>query len=369
MRPRRQEGPTPPGRPTLRLEACDGRVIVISDTAGYTATEVLGPRFAHPSRGWPAAGARGPAYSAQEANALGEEFFKGASLVRFAEPIDPLWRYLLVSEFAAESQYERLIRIARGSAELPDGVACVARSGSAFQGFRGRSWIGNEGNIHLSVHLAPMRPVDRFETILLALAAVSVVEAIDAVPGLRGAAGIKWVNDILIGKAKVAGVLAYSQTRGSVVTSIVLGIGLNVARVPAIVPTAFVPTATALRRHLPESVQVECAEVLRHLLTTLAHNYRALLRDGWRSLMDRYRERSVIQGRHVLLSSDDPDEVPRVFAAGPVERIGDGLELILGGRTGPITRGRLILPDDEPAGPGRPMGKSTAADPNRERVS
>jgi biotin-[acetyl-CoA-carboxylase] ligase BirA-like protein len=344
-------------------------VIVISDTAGYSATGILGPHLSQPSGGLPVARARGPAPSAREAKALGAEFFEGSSFARFAEPIDPLWRYLLESEFAAESQYERLIRIARGSAELPDGVACAAGSGSAFQGFRGRSWMGAEGNIHLSVHLAPMRPIDRFETIFMALAAVSVVEAIDAVPGLRGAAGIKWVNDILIGDAKVAGVLAYSQTRGSVVTSIVLGIGLNVARVPAVVPTAFVPTATALRRHLPESVQVESAEVLRHLLTTLAHNYRALLREGWGSLMDRYRERSVIQGKYVLLSRDEPDEAPRVFAAGPVERIGDGLELFLGGRTGPITRGRLILTGDDPAGPSRPMGNSTAADLDRESVS
>ena len=40
----------------------------------------------------------------------------------------------------------------------------------------------------------------------------AVVDALDAVPGLEGRARIKWVNDILIGDAKVAGILAYTQT-------------------------------------------------------------------------------------------------------------------------------------------------------------
>lgn len=190
-----------------------------------------------------------------EARLIVDAFFGDAAAVSAAPLEDPLWRHLLVSGFASASQYDRLIRLARAGVEMPNGVACVTRTGSGFQGFQGRSWAGSPGNLHLTVHLAPQRPIERFETVFVALAAVSVVEAIDLVPGLEGLARItriKWVNDVLLHGAKVAGVLAYTQTRGAMVTSAVLGIGLNVETTPLVRRTAFVPAVGSLREFAPD---------------------------------------------------------------------------------------------------------------------
>jgi biotin-(acetyl-CoA carboxylase) ligase len=256
---------------------------------------------------------------------------------------DDTWRHVLVSGFAAASQYDALIRLTHAGPALPPGVACVARTGDGFHGFRGRSWAGSPGNIHLAIHLAPNQPVERFGTAFIALAAVSVVDAIDSVPGLAGLARIRWVNDVVLDGAKVAGVLAHSQTRGATVTSVVLGIGLNVEATPAVTPTAFVPTVTSLRDHAPDPDAVTEGVLLAALLRTLGRNYRALLEHGYRPLMDRYRARSAVLDRDVLISADAPDQVPRILAAGRVAGIGDGLELHLAGRAEPITRGRLLL--------------------------
>lgn len=267
---------------------------------------------------------------------------------------DPLWRHVLVSGFAAGSQYDRMIRLGREGVEIPDAVACVARTGGAFQGFRGRSWVGRPGNIHLTVHLAPGRPIERFGSVFMALAAVSVVDAIDAVPGLDGRASIKWVNDVLLGGAKVGGVLVHTQTRGDAVTAVVLGIGLNVETTPAVAPTAFVPAVGSLRDFAADPARASEREVLGGLLRALARNYRTLLDDGYRPLMERYRARSAVLGREVLVSSDEADEVPRIRAAGRVAAIGDGLELRLAGRAQPVTNGRLIFgAADVPATGGR----------------
>ncbi len=270
-------------------------------------------------------------------------FFAEATSVHAAPTDDSFWCHLLVTGFAAASQYERLIRLARTAAGIPHGVACVARTGCGFQGFHGRSWQGAAGNLHLTVHLAPDRPIERFESVFLALAALATIEALDAVPGMKGLARIKWVNDMLVHGAKVAGVLAHTQTRGATVTSVVLGIGINVESTPVVPPTAFVPAAGSLRDFATAPDAVGVPAVLWGVLRAIERNYRLLLEEGYRPLVDRYRERSAVLGEEVVISSDDAAEVPHVLAAGRVVAIGEGLELRLAGRAEPITKGRLIL--------------------------
>lgn len=261
----------------------------------------------------------------------------------------PGWRRILASDFAHGSQYDRLIQLARGTT-LPDRVACVARAGTGFRGFRGRSWSASPGNIHLAVHLAPDRPIARFETVFTALAAVAVAETVDTVPGLAGQARIKWVNDVLVRDAKVAGVLAYTQTRADTVTSVVLGIGLNVETTPAVERSAYVPAAACLRDFAPDPA-ASTAPVLEVLLRALDRLYGEVLEVGHGAIMERYRARSAVLGRDVTIWADDGglDVSPHVLASGRVTAVGDGLELYLNGRSEPITKGRLIM-GNVPAG-------------------
>jgi biotin-(acetyl-CoA carboxylase) ligase len=243
---------------------------------------------------------------------------------------------------AAASQFETLAALARRGVRLPDGLACVAAGGAGFRGFHGRSWVAAPGNIQLTVHLAPERAVPGFETAFLALAALAAVDAIDRVPGLAGRAGIRWVNDLVIDDAKVGGVLARTQSQGDVVAGVLLGVGLNVETLPRVAPTAFVPRAAALRDFAPEPAAVRVAAVLADLLAALRARYDALAAAGCAPLAEAYRARSTVLGRAVRVSEDTPDEVPRVFAAGRVRAIGDGLELLLDGDDRPVRRGRLV---------------------------
>lgn len=254
----------------------------------------------------------------------------------------PGWRHILACDFARGSQYDRLIRLVRESG-APDRVACVARTGTGFHGFRQRSWSASTGNVHLSVHLSPNRPIHRFDTVFTALAAVAVTDAIDATPGLSGRAGIKWVNDVLVDGAKVAGVLAYTQTRSDTVTSVVLGIGLNVETTPAVERSPFVPVAGSLRSVAPDPAAVTAPAALRALLEALDRRYGQVLAHGHGPIMEAYRARSAIVGQDVTICAEDGDAPSRVLAAGRVAAIGDGLELYLDARTEPVTKGRLIL--------------------------
>ncbi len=281
-----------------------------------------------------------------------EGFLREPSYMLRPTDVGRPWSHILLSETSDGSNYDRLIELVRAGTRLPDRLACLAGSGTGFHGFKGRHWSAVPGNIHLSIHLAPHRHIERFEVAFMALAAVSVVEAVDRIPGLAGRAGIRWVNDVVIDGAKLAGVLAYTHARQTEVNSAVLGIGVNVRTRPPVAPTSFVPAVTSLRDHAaPDDARL--APFLRHLLETLDRNYRVLLTRGYRPLVDRYRTRSVVVGREIVVCADSCDLEPRVITRGVVESLGEGLELHLEGRERPVTRGRIIVGDGaQPALPG-----------------
>ncbi len=274
---------------------------------------------------------------------LAGEFLGSGSGTHSGSLPDQVWRYFVLSRHAPRSQYDQMIELARNGDELPDRLVCLAGSGQGFHGFKGRSWSAASGNLHVTVHVAPKRTIEGFHAAFTVLAALSVVDAIDAVPGLEHRARIKWVNDILLGGSKVAGILSYTQTQGSHVSSALLGIGLNVEKAPAVERTPFVPTVGAVRDFAPGVEAASQRGMLASLLSALDRNYRVLLNDGFRSLLERYERRSGIVGSLVAVHAENPGPDPAVIAEGRVVALGDGLELYLEGREEPVTRGRLVI--------------------------
>jgi biotin-(acetyl-CoA carboxylase) ligase len=253
------------------------------------------------------------------------------------------WNQLFLANDPLQSQCDQLIALSRSGHDIPDRTACLARTGLGFRGFKGRSWAAVPGNIHLAVHFAPGRVIDRFEVAFTILAALSVVDAIDGIPDLRHRAGIRWVNDIVADDAKLGGVLAYTQTCGRIVTTAVLGIGLNVEATPSVEPTPFVPKVCSLRELTTNGQGAPLRVLLDKLLRALRCNYDLLLQAGYRPLLERYRQRSTIIGHECTICTEESDLEPEVITAGRVIAIGDGLELQLEGCDQPITRGRLFV--------------------------
>ncbi|MFQ6008861.1 MAG: biotin--[acetyl-CoA-carboxylase] ligase [Candidatus Zixiibacteriota bacterium] len=253
------------------------------------------------------------------------------------------WKYLLLVKTAPQSQYDVLIKLARKDEPLPNGILCLASTGSKLHGFKNRPWVALPGNIHLSVFLTPRQKVDHFGVGFTILTAVSVVEAIDSIKGLEQKAALKWVNDILIGYAKVAGVIAHTQSQGEVVTGAVLGIGINVETTPSVERDPFVPRVASLRNFVPDPFECNQRLVFERLATCLDKNYKLLLSGQYNRLLDLYRERSVIIGREVCIYSDAAEGHAEELAQGTVVSIGENLELYLQDVDKPIFHGRLVL--------------------------
>jgi len=102
---------------------------------------------------------------------------------------------------------------------------------TAGRGRRGRRWHSPPGcGALFSIGVPLARPVRE-------LSGLSIVAGVAAVRALRalGAADIalKWPNDLLLGGAKLGGILAETRTRGAG-SAAVIGIGLNHRRAPGI---------------------------------------------------------------------------------------------------------------------------------------
>jgi biotin-[acetyl-CoA-carboxylase] ligase BirA-like protein len=251
-----------------------------------------------------------------------------------------LWNYLLIVKYANKSQYDSLIELAH-KINLPDGIICLAGSGKKFHGFHNREWKSVLGNLHLSIYLSPRSNIKKFGVGFLIMSAVSVVMAIDDIPGFRGKASIKWVNDILIDQAKIAGVIAYTMAQGDKVTDAILGIAINVESTPKVESTDFVPTTACLNDFL--NIKINERFVFERLLIHLSNNYKVLLKGGYKELIEFYRLRSCVVGKKAIIMTDEPDGSSVEFHKGIVTAIGDDLELYFNNLDKAVTKGRMIL--------------------------
>ncbi len=127
-----------------------------------------------------------------------------------------------------------------------EGDWLVALDQEAGRGRQGREWVSEEGNFFGST-LVELGPGDPPAPSLSLAAGLALIEAVDvAAPGLP--LMLKWPNDLLLGPAKLAGILL--ERSGE---RIVAGFGVNLAAAPqlgdrqaasldgAIIPQAFAP--------------------------------------------------------------------------------------------------------------------------------
>lgn len=116
-----------------------------------------------------------------------------------------------------------LLDLARHGAE--EGLWLRAERQTAGRGRQGRPWDSPPGNFYGST-LVRLRSGDPQAATLGFVAAVALIETVFLVMG-QGTAQLKWPNDVLIGRAKLSGVLLERAD-----DAVVVGIGVNLAHHP-----------------------------------------------------------------------------------------------------------------------------------------
>jgi BirA family biotin operon repressor/biotin-[acetyl-CoA-carboxylase] ligase len=170
-----------------------------------------------------------------------------------------------------------------------EGVVVCADEQTAGRGRRGRTWFSPPGaGLYVSVVLMPGGSVEPARaTMLLTLAAgAALSEGIEAATGLRP--DIKWPNDLLVGRRKLAGILAEAAASGSRIESVVLGYGINIS--PAAYPPEVADRATSLETELGRAV--DRPSVFAETLAALARRYGDLLAGRFDAILDAWRGRA-----------------------------------------------------------------------------
>ena len=151
-------------------------------------------------------------------------------------------------------------------ADAPEGAVAVADEQLEGRGRLGRTWVAPFATAILcSVVLRPRQVESRWPE-LMPLAAAACADAIAAETGVSAA--VKEPNDVVVGDAKVAGMLA--ETRDA---RVVLGIGVNVNQTRDQLPERPLLPATSLRAELGR--ELDRAPLLAAILERVEHAYAA----------------------------------------------------------------------------------------------
>jgi BirA family biotin operon repressor/biotin-[acetyl-CoA-carboxylase] ligase len=171
-----------------------------------------------------------------------------------------------------------------------EGAIVIADAQTAGRGRRGRTWFSPAGSgLYVSIVLTPARAdaADRAMALLTLSAGVALAEAIERDTGLRPA--IKWPNDLLVGRRKLAGILAEAVAApASPIHSVILGYGINVA--PSAYPPELQERATSLESELGRPIDrpALCASTI----VAIANRYDDLLEGRFDAILDAWRARA-----------------------------------------------------------------------------
>lgn len=122
-----------------------------------------------------------------------------------------------------------------------------AREQTEARGRRGRAWRMPVGNFAATLLFRPQggpAEVARYSFV----AALALEQVLSRVAGPHARLSIKWPNDVLLNGGKVAGILLESLSAGAGVSSLAIGIGVNLAEAPpadAVEPGAVTPISLA----------------------------------------------------------------------------------------------------------------------------
>lgn len=208
-----------------------------------------------------------------------------------------------------------LLQHARGG--LPQPILRVAWQQSAGRGRLGKPWLAEPGSSLCASLAVPLAPAD-WRGLSLALG-VAVAEALDAQAQAAGvcpapALRLKWPNDLWLARAKLGGILVETASlppepgAPAARRAVIVGLGLNVARAPALPESSSAPTAAPALPGVPAAAwcsvcpQADVAAVLQVCAPALLRALLAFEREGFAAFAARFAARDALAGQAVQLS-------------------------------------------------------------------
>ena len=206
------------------------------------------------------------------------------------------------------------------------GTVVAAEEQTAGRGRRGSTWQSPPGaGLYFSFVARPGAPRagGAATTALITLAAgVGVRDGITSATGL--AVDLKWPNDLIIGRRKLAGILAEGMAIGTPEQAVIIGVGINIQ--PAAFPPDVSARATSLEGELGKAIDrgLLLASVLASLSARLARLEQSPgdILQAWRAASpNAVGTRVEWDGRHGVTAGIDDTGALLVKTSGGVERV------------------------------------------------
>lgn len=210
------------------------------------------------------------------------------------EVVEPHLRGRFGMPYLYEAECESTQLVLAGSG-LPEGAVAVADHQTGGRGRLGRRWEETPGTgVLVSILLHP--PSDRRLPELSLVAALATAEAVEGATGLT--AQVKWPNDVMLNRRKVAGII--SELADGVV---VVGIGINANQTREQLPADAATPPASLRT--ATGSEHDRAALLGSLLFRLELAYDRWREGGVAALYEELAPRDFLRGRRVTVDGEE----------------------------------------------------------------
>jgi BirA family transcriptional regulator, biotin operon repressor / biotin---[acetyl-CoA-carboxylase] ligase len=200
---------------------------------------------------------------------------------------------LLAGRFGRPYTYEETCESSQRllGPELEEGAVAVCDFQTRGRGRLGRGWDTPPGTAILcSILLVP--PAERAAPELTLVAGLAIAEAVEAELGL--AVQLKWPNDVMVNRRKVAGVIAEAANG-----RVVVGMGVNVNQTREQLPADAQTAPGSL--YTTDGVRRQRAPLLAAFLRQLERDYDQWRMGGLDALYEGVGARDFLRGRRVFV--------------------------------------------------------------------
>ncbi|MGM8365365.1 biotin--[acetyl-CoA-carboxylase] ligase [Virgibacillus sp. W0181] len=157
------------------------------------------------------------------------------------------------------------------------GTVIIADQQTEGKGRMDRSWYSTkEKGIWMSIILRP-RILPYLAPQLTLLAATVIADVIHSISTVKPQ--IKWPNDILINRKKLAGILTEMQAEQDKIQYVVIGMGLNINQSQTELPEGIRSKATSLKVETDQAWNLQ--EVIQKMLVTFERKYTEYMENGF----------------------------------------------------------------------------------------
>lgn len=240
---------------------------------------------------------------------------------------------VIINKFSYTSQFDILNQI-----NFTGNIICFSDSGNDFHGFKSRKWETLSGNFHIAFKIKPETNFKFIYQSLIIFSANIVISSIKELTSLQPK--IKWVNDIMLNDAKVAGFITKTKSQLNKISEAIIGIGVNIEKSPDLIPDKFIKKATHLNKY---NNNISSSEFFYTFLKFFDFYYKLILNKKYSILFNKYVDDSLIIDKNIKIY--DENNLDNLLVEGIVKSIEKDLSIKFKNTAVKFNKGRISMQD------------------------